>query len=217
MTQKKAKNIYLVRHGESLGNVDKSLYNTVPDHAIDLSEKGKSQAVVAGERFEKILNGDRVAVYLSPFTRTRQTWAGIRSALNSSQIYFEREDPRIREQEWGNFQKPEEIERIDKERDQFGTFFYRLPDGESGADVYDRVTTFLDTLYRDFNKPDFPENVLLVSHSLLIRVLVMRWLHSSVEEYETWRSPKNCDFVHLKLNANNKYELLTPFEKYAQS
>lgn len=214
---KKAKNIYLVRHGESMGNVDKALYTTTPDHAIELSPLGKTQAEAAGKDFAGILGGQSVAVYISPFTRTRQTWEGIRKGLEPSQIYFEREDPRIREQEWGNFQKPDEIERIDKERDKFGTFFYRLPDGESGADVYDRVTTFLDTLYRDFAKPDFPDNVLLVCHSLTIRVLVMRWLHSGVQEYENWRSPRNCAFVHLGLNANNKYELLTPFEPYAQS
>ena len=42
--------IYLVRHGESEGNVDKELYKTVPDWKVPLTKKGVKQARVAGER-----------------------------------------------------------------------------------------------------------------------------------------------------------------------
>ena len=54
------------------------------------------------------------------------------------------------------------------------SFYYRIPDGESGADVYDRVSTFLETLYRDFAKPDYPENTIIVTHGMTLRLFFMR-------------------------------------------
>jgi hypothetical protein len=39
-----AVNIYLIRHGESRGNVDASHYGDVADHAIPVSDKGREQA-----------------------------------------------------------------------------------------------------------------------------------------------------------------------------
>jgi len=42
--------------------------------------------------------------------------------------------------DWGNFQDPGEVEICQIERRRFGHFYYRFPNGESGADVYDRVT-----------------------------------------------------------------------------
>jgi len=41
-------NIYLVRHGESLGNIDQLAYKTTPDHNILPLEKGLRQAIAAG-------------------------------------------------------------------------------------------------------------------------------------------------------------------------
>lgn len=33
-------------------------------------------------------------------------------------------------------------------RSKFGRFYYRFPDGESGLDVYCRVSSFIGTLFR---------------------------------------------------------------------
>jgi hypothetical protein len=41
-------------------------------------------------------------------------------------------------QDFGNFQDAEGKKREKAERLRFGRFFYRFPNGESGADVYDR-------------------------------------------------------------------------------
>lgn len=41
-----------------------------------------------------------------------------------------KEDPRIREQEWGNFQDPEKMPQVMDERRRVGAFFYRFPTGE---------------------------------------------------------------------------------------
>ena len=42
-------------------------------------------------------------------------------------------------------------QREKAERLRFGRFFYRFPNGESGADVYDRMTIFEDHMVRDIN------------------------------------------------------------------
>jgi len=45
--------IFLVRHGESQGNVDKSLHKIIPDHEIALTTGGMEQAQVAGRVLKK--------------------------------------------------------------------------------------------------------------------------------------------------------------------
>ena len=117
------------------------------------------------------------------------------------------EDPRLREQEWGHLRNVAEGEAIQEERDAYGTFYYRIPNGESGADVYDRVTTFLDTLHRDFEKSDYPDNCLIVTHGLTLRLFLMRWFHWSVEEFHDLCNPTNGQVVVMDKIAGNKYTL----------
>ena len=52
------------------------------------------------------------------------------SYLHVMQVLYYREDPRLREQEWGNFQNPELMDEIMKERRKIGAFYYRFPTGE---------------------------------------------------------------------------------------
>ena len=49
---------------------------------------------------------------------------------------------RARRADFGNFQDAEGKQKEKAERLRFGRFFYRFPNGESGADVYDRMTIF---------------------------------------------------------------------------
>ena len=42
------------------------------------------------------------------------------------------------------------MKQMKEERHGFGSFYYRFAHGESASDVFDRVTTFLDSLYRSF-------------------------------------------------------------------
>ena len=46
------------------------------------------------------------------------------------QVIRFREEPRVREQEWGNFQNPTEMAAVRQERRKVGAFFYRFPTGE---------------------------------------------------------------------------------------
>jgi hypothetical protein len=73
--------IILVRHGESEGNLDESVYRHTPDARISLTELGKDQAIEAGKNLKKeVINGganETIYVYLSPYLRSKQTYEGI--------------------------------------------------------------------------------------------------------------------------------------------
>jgi broad specificity phosphatase PhoE len=206
------KRIILVRHGESEGNLDRSRYQSKQDFALQLTPAGIQQAQQAGMQIKELLDNEKVYVYLSPFFRTRETFQHIRESIENN-VTKAIEDPRIREQDWGHLRHPDDNKGIIEERDNFSTFYYRIPDGESGADVYDRVSSFFDTLHRDFEKTDFPENVLIVSHGLTMRLFLMRWFHWSVEEFENLHNPKNCQIVVMEKQADNHYKLISELSK----
>ena len=205
----KPKRILLVRHGESEGNVDPTVYGQKPDYALQLTSLGQEQARCCGVELQKILNGKPAMFYVSPFWRTRETFELLASQLDRALIKY-REEPRIREQEWGHLRGMAERDAVMKARDAYGSFYFRIPDGESCADVYDRVTTFLETLHRDFAKTSFPENAVLVTHGMAIRLFLMRWFKWTVEEFEILANPVNCAIVIMELKPNGKYELKTP-------
>lgn len=204
----KPKRIILVRHGESLGNAEPNHYETTPDYALDLTDKGQVQAQRAGELIKGVINNEAVRAYVSPWYRTRQTLDGI-STVIGGQITRSTEDPRIREQEWGHLRPLTELRRLVKERIEFSPFYYRMPDGESGADVYDRISTFLETMHRDFEKPDFPENALIVTHGMALRVFLMRWFHWTVEYFERIRNPHNAEVIIMELDSDGHYRLVS--------
>ncbi len=211
----KPKHIILIRHGESEGNVNNDVYKTVPDPKIPLTLNGKHQAVETGRKLKTLIGEDTVQFYVSPYLRTRQTYDGLIEGLNiPDSRYVRYEDPRIREQDWGHFRGIEDIGPIQKERYRYGSFFYRFPNGESGADVFDRVSTFLETMYRGFQKPHYPHNVIIVTHGLAIRLFLMRWYHQSVEEFESLQTPDNCEYIVMELQSNGKYAVLNPLSKY---
>jgi len=209
----KPERIILIRHGESEGNVDHNIYNEKPDYQLQLTSKGKMQALKAGNRLKSLLEDQSIFFYVSPYWRTRETFKNIVTffARNS---FKHQEDPRIREQEWGHLRSLDDSKQQNEQRDNYGTFYYRLPDGESGADVYDRMATFFESIHRDFQKEDFPENCVIVTHGMAIRLFLMKWFHWTVEEFEDMRNPGNCDMIVLKKTSRGKYELETRIEKY---
>lgn len=209
----KPNRIILIRHGESVPNVDHSFYEIQPDYTAELTEAGVMQADLAGQELKKLICDESLFFYISPYWRTRQTAEGIIQHLDRSKIQW-REEPRLREQEWGHLRNEEHRLKANSERDAFGTFYFRLPDGESAADVYDRVSDFFGSLHRDFEKPDFPDNAVIITHGMTIRLFLMRWFHYTVEEFEQLANPKNCQMFILEKNARNKYDLMTPLERH---
>ncbi len=208
----KPKRIILIRHGQSEGNVDKGIYAQKPDYTLEITAEGVQQSLQAGVQLREIVKEESVYFYVSPMWRTRGTFENIAKALDRNKIDY-REEPRIREQEWGHFVAPEQNLVINSERDSYGTFYYRIPDGESAADVFDRVSDFFGTLFRDFTLDDYPENTVIITHGMTLRIFLMRWFYWTVEEFEQYSNPYNCQIVVLEMNANNHYELQTTLEQ----
>src|ERR1700722_13663671 len=82
-------NIYLIRHGESEANLDKAVNLRVADHQVALSDKGHQQASEAGTLLPGFIQelrsaGGKVAAYVSPYRRTRETWSSIQLGMRST-------------------------------------------------------------------------------------------------------------------------------------
>lgn len=211
--------IILVRHAQSEGNKNRDIHQTTPDHRVKLTPEGHRQAHEAGRRLRDLLHpDDTLHFFTSPYRRTRETTEGMLESLTSdhpSPSPFPRhgikvyEEPRLREQDFGNFQPcSTEMERMWMERADYGHFFYRIPNGESAADAYDRVSGFNESLWRLFGEEDFASVCVLVTHGLMTRVFLMKWYHWSMEYFEDLRNINHCEFVVMTLNPDNgKYTL----------
>ena len=210
----KPQNIFIVRHGESEGNANKDIYLSKPDYSLLLTEKGQTQALEAGKILRNIIGNESISVYYSPFFRSRQTTDLLLKSFSHSQYHLDdiREEPRLREQEWTN-RIQGVLDGAEEERDLYGHFYYRFHNGESCADVYDRVSDFFNSLHRDFLKPTQPPNVIISSHGMTNRLFIMRWFHLTTEEFEMLSNPHNCEIWQMKLYGT-KYKMVTPIRKY---
>ena len=104
-----------------------------------------------------------------------------------------------------------------QERADYGHFFYRITNGESAADAYDRVSGFNESLWRSFGESDFASVCVLVTHGLMTRVFLMKWYHFSVEYFEDLRNVNHCEFVVMKLNeGSGKYVLQNQLRTWAE-
>lgn len=118
--------IVLVRHGESMGNADDTVYEREPDHALALTERGWRQAEETGKRLREVFGQEQVSVYVSPYRRTHET---LRAFSLNSDLVRVREEPRLREQDWGNWQDRDDVQLQKAYRDAYGHFFYRFAQG----------------------------------------------------------------------------------------
>ncbi|PGH23324.1 hypothetical protein AJ80_02576 [Polytolypa hystricis UAMH7299] len=214
----KPRMIILIRHAQSEGNKNRDMHQSVPDHRIKLTELGKQQALEAGRKLRTMLRpDDKLHFFTSPYRRTRETTEGILESLtsdNPAPSPFQRrtikvyEEPRLREQDFGNFQPcSAEMERMWQERADYGHFFYRIQNGESAADAYDRISGFNESLWRLFNEDDFASVCVLVTHGLMSRIFLMKWYHWSVEYFEDLRNVNHCEFIVMKRDDSGKYML----------
>ena len=104
-----------------------------------------------------------------------------------------------------------------QERADYGHFFYRIPNGESAADAYDRVSGFNESLWRSFGEQDFASVCVLVTHGLMTRVFLMKWYHYSVEYFEDLRNVNHCEFVVMRLDRDSgKYELQNQLRTWSE-
>src|SRR5215472_2985389 len=150
--------IFLVRHGESEANLDRVINARLPDHSVRSSPEGGRQAAEAGRLLTGSLEPARqTRLFVSPYTRTRQTSAEIEAALTAAGIRFEAIE--LRELEFGLFDGiadadlpqlfPQEYDHYEKYQRFAGEFFAPMPLGESRCNVADRVKAAVGTILRD--------------------------------------------------------------------
>ncbi|KAF6162196.1 hypothetical protein GIB67_008325 [Kingdonia uniflora] len=116
----------------------------------------------------------------------------------------------------GNFQDSNKMQVEKAKRLLYGRFFYRFPDGESAADVYDRITGFRETLRADIDIGRFQPpgqrnpnmNLVIVSHGLTLRVFLMRWYKWTVEQFEGLNNFNNGGMIVMETGEGGRYSLL---------
>jgi broad specificity phosphatase PhoE len=193
MGQKWPDYLWIVRHGESAGNVARdaaelagldSIDVPMRDVDVPLSPLGERQATALGRWFGSMPAGDRPTVVIaSPYVRARQTCETLLEASG-----LEREgvhllfDERLREREFGIFDRltrdgaHEKYPDLADMREALGKFYFRPPGGESWCDVIMRLRSFVNTMSRDHRR----ERVLVVGH--LVVVLCFRYLLENLTE-----------------------------------
>lgn len=203
-------NIYLIRHGESLGNVDHAVHKTMADHAIPLSDKGLAQAKAAGEALRDAMLTDdsqHVRIWTSPYKRTRQTADQVEGALRQRFSKLDRrEHINLCEQQFGLFDGVPDAELPQRFPDEHahyalaerheGRFWARMPLGESRFDVAVRVHQAFGTFHRDAERHGV-KDIVVVCHGVTLRAFVMQWLHLPYEWFDQQPNPGNCDIYHI--------------------
>ena len=185
--------LWVVRHGESAGNVAREAAHAAGEAEIDidirdvdvpLSELGERQSRALGRWFSAMPPAARPNVVLSsPYQRALRTAEIVQEegGLTAEPIKFNI-DERLREKEFGILDRLTRlgIEQRHAEQASFrrvlGKFYHRPPGGESWCDVILRLRSLLDTVSLHHGR----KRVLVVGHQVV--VLCMRYLLENMDE-----------------------------------
>src|SRR3954468_13153081 len=197
MTMSWPEYLWIVRHGQSAGNVARDAAHEAGMSVIDiagrdmdvpLSALGKQQSGALATWFAAMPVESRpTAVMVSPYVRAKQTASILMDAGGlhpaAAQPFI---DERLREKEFGILDRltrsgiaqryPEQAEA----RLRTGKFYHRPPGGESWCDVILRLRSVLDTISLHFSQPG--SRVLIVAHQVI--VLCLRYLIEQMTEQD---------------------------------
>lgn len=205
----KPKRIMLLRHGQSEGNVDATIYNKKPDPFVNLTDLGRTQAYEAGLKIKEIVGDKTLGVYCSPYYRTRQTWEQVAKSVRPD---FIKEDPRLREHEWTGQLVDQNKKAWEKECVDYSLFYFRFTNGESCADTFDRICTFKIDLDNEIAADSyFPENLLIVGHGMTNRIILMKYLGLSVEQFEAIKNPRNGAIFSMVRDGFDEWSMEKPY------
>jgi probable phosphoglycerate mutase len=199
--------LWLVRHGQSQGNVARDAAQQAGQHEIDidirdvdvpLSELGRKQAEAAGRWFAALPRDERPEIVLSsPYIRARQTAELIckQDALAGGPARAII-DERLREREFGIFDRltthgirerfPDEAAH----RRRLGKFYHRPPGGESWADVILRLRSMLNTI----NLHYCDKRVIIVCHQVV--VLCFRYVLEELDEETILKIDRSAEVLN---------------------
>jgi len=188
--------LWIVRHGESAGNVARDVAHASGEAVIDidtrdvdvpLSRLGERQAEALGRWFASMPTEGRPNVVLSsPYLRAQRTAMTVRAngglAPDASDLIV---DERLREKEFGILDRLTRLgieqrhPQLADARERIGKFYFRPPAGESWCDVILRLRSVLDTISLHHSE----KRVLIVAHQVV--VLCMRYLLENLDEART--------------------------------
>ncbi|ACA15301.1 Phosphoglycerate mutase [Methylobacterium sp. 4-46] len=195
MPQQWPARIWILRHGESAGNVARaaahregSTHIAIEGRDVDvpLSPDGERQAEAVGRWFAAMPRAERPNVVLtSPYRRAVETAERVRAAggLAEDDLALVL-DERLREKEFGLLDRltPHGIRQLHPEQAEYrrllGKFYHRPPSGESWCDVILRLRSALHTVSLYYAG----DRVLLVGHQVM--VLCIRYLLENLTEAE---------------------------------
>lgn len=209
--------LWIVRHGQSAGNVASDAAHLaglamidieLRDVDVPLSALGEEQAAALGRWFAALPADERPTVVLSsPYVRAMRTAEFVRDAGGLAWEGIDIEaDERLREKEFGILDRltrhgvaerfPEQAEF----RRLLGKFYHRPPGGESWCDVILRLRSALDTL--SLHHAD--GRVLIVCHQVV--VLCLRYLLECMSEeqilaIDAEEDVANCSITSYVFNA----------------
>lgn len=213
--------LWLVRHGQSAGNVarDEAHAAKAPrialaarDADIPLSALGEEQSRALGHWLAgQPEDGRPDVVLVSPYLRARQTSALIREMGGLAAAALpDSVDERLREKEFGILdgltrlgiaaEQPEQAEF----RRLLGKFYHRPPGGESWADVILRLRSALDTLSLHYAG----RRVMVVTHQVV--VLCLRYLLENLDEERILAIDREGDIANCGLTEYRCEEMLQP-------
>lgn len=181
--------IVLLRHGETE-------QGEPLDHLTPLNDNGRKQAECVGQEFDSDWLW-KANVYCSTHLRCRQTYEGMcqNSAFKEAKVIY---DPNLREVAYGYgaHYLDIEYELHCQERKKLGKFYYQFKGGESPAQAHMRACLFWESAHRQSFRTG-RKNLLVVSHGMTIRLLVMRWMHWSPEDYNRMENLRNCQPIQI--------------------
>ena len=195
MQQSWPEQIWIVRHGESAGNVARNAALAAGVGRIEIAERdvdvplsplGERQSKAVGHWFSRKPAHERPEIVLtSPYRRARRTAELIQEAcglaVDAPDFVV---DERLREKEFGILDRltSSGIREFHPEQAEFrrilGKFYHRPPAGESWCDVILRLRSALDTVSLHYDG----RRVLIVAHQVV--VLCMRYLLENLTEEE---------------------------------
>lgn len=207
MEQKWPQEIWLVRHGQSAGNVARDeaeaaagLHIPLAERDVDvaLSQLGVRQSEALAAWFAALPESAQPNVVLhSPYLRARQTAQLLMERLDQDNLLTVQADERLREKEFGILDRltthgiKHKYPELHAQRLHVGKFYFRPPGGESWCDVILRLRSVLDTLTREYNR----ERVLIVAHQVIVncfRYLLERLDEASILEQDRAGDVPNC-------------------------
>ena len=184
------KEIILVRHGESEGNIltcdERSVFN-LSTKDYPLTEKGKEQSKVVGKYLQKRYKNYDVS-YVSFCKRTKQTM----SIMFSEKEEVFCEDSRLSEVQrgiWHTMSQEEVDENFpyeDRRRKREGLYYYRPLGGENWPDLEIRIYNFIEYLCREYSG----KRVLLCVHGHWL-IVFQKIIHKFTIE-EALRRYRDC-------------------------